>query len=81
MSGVSTATRSASGDRVAPASAVEAVGLRLGSGRAAGAQADDDVEAGIAQVERVRAALAAVADDGDAFAASSGVRRCTSSLV
>ena len=30
-----------------------------------GAQADLDVDAGVAQVERVRVALAAVADDGD----------------
>jgi len=44
----------------------EAVGLGLGFGRAARAQADGHVEAGIAQVQRMRAALAAVADDGDA---------------
>src|SRR5690606_18315542 len=48
----------------------EAVGLGLDLGGAAGAQADGDVETGVAQVERMRAALAAVADDGDAgFAA------------
>jgi hypothetical protein len=44
----------------------EAVGLGLEFGGAAGAQADGDIETGVAQVERMRAALAAVADDGDA---------------
>ena len=43
----------------------EAVGERLDFGRAARAQADDDIEAGIAEIERVRAALAAVTDDCD----------------
>lgn len=43
----------------------EAIGLGLGFGRATGAQANGDVEAGIAQVQRMRAALAAVADDRD----------------
>jgi len=45
----------------------EAVGLGLGLGRAARAQADDHVEAGVAQVQRMRAALAAIADDRDAL--------------
>lgn len=43
----------------------EAIGLRLGFGRATWTQADGDVEAGIAQVQRMRATLAAVADDRD----------------
>jgi hypothetical protein len=45
---------------------LEAVGFRLVPGRSVRAQADHDVEAGIAQVQRVRAALAAVAEHGDA---------------
>jgi len=45
---------------------LEAIGLRLVPGRAVRAQADHDVEAGVAQVQRVRAALAAVAEHGDA---------------
>ncbi len=50
----------------------EAVGLRLGFGRAARTQADGDLEAGFAQVQRMRAALAAVTDDGDARAGLRG---------
>ena len=43
---------------------------RVGRGIAAGrdARTDDDLESGIAQVQRVRAALAAVANDGDRLA-------------
>ena len=39
--------------------------LGRGSGRAAFAQADDDLDAGVAEVQRVRVTLAAEADDGD----------------
>jgi hypothetical protein len=52
----------------------EAIGLRLGFGGTARAQTDDDVEAGFAQVQRVRAALAAVADDRDALDGDAGLR-------
>ncbi len=45
---------------------LEAIGLGLVPGRAVRAQADHHVEAGVAQVQRVRAALAAVAEHGDA---------------
>ena len=44
---------------------LQAGGFRLLPALAARVQADDDVEAGIAQVQRVRVSLAAVADDGD----------------
>ena len=43
----------------------QAIGLRLVPARAVLACADDDLEAGVAQVQRMRAALAAVTDDGD----------------
>ncbi|MDQ1135096.1 hypothetical protein QE386_003691 [Pseudoxanthomonas winnipegensis] len=43
----------------------EAVGLGLGFGWAARTQADRHIEARLAQVHRMGAALAAVADDGD----------------
>ncbi len=66
MSGVSTATRSAPFTASAGSTTLEAVGFRLVPGRAVRAQADHDVEAGIAQVQRMRAALAAVAEHGDA---------------
>ena len=45
-----------------------AVLLGLLPGRAAAAQADYDIEFAIAQIERVRAALAAVTEYGDALA-------------
>jgi hypothetical protein len=51
---------------------VQAGGFGLGAALAVRGQADDYVEAGIAQVQRVRVALAAVADDGD-FLAFEGV--------
>src|SRR5699024_12020208 len=41
-------------------------------GGPARAQADSDVEAGVAQVQRMRAALAAVTDDGDLGLGGSG---------
>ena len=44
---------------------VQALGLGLGPDRLPSAQADAHVDAGVAQVERVGVALAAVADDGD----------------
>ena len=47
---------------------LQAGGFGLRPALAAGGQADDDVDAGIAQVERVGVALAAVADDGDGAA-------------
>ena len=68
MSGVSTATRSASFTASAGSATAQAVGLRLVPARAALAHADHDVEAGVMQVERMGAALAAVAEDGDAVA-------------
>jgi hypothetical protein len=40
--------------------------------RGIGAQADDDVDAGIAQIERVGVALRAVADNGDGFSFDQG---------
>ena len=43
-------------------------GLGLGPALAAGVEPDDDIAAGIAQIQRVRVALAAVADDGDRLA-------------
>src|ERR1035441_9398798 len=43
-------------------------GFRLGDALAVGGEADDDIDAGIAEVERVGVALAAVADDGDCAA-------------
>src|SRR5262245_37756535 len=46
----------------------QADGLGLPPGRAVGAQADPDVTAAVAQVERVRMPLAAVPDDGDLLA-------------
>ena len=46
----------------------QAGGFRLGPRLAAGVQADHHVHAGIAQVQRVGMALAAVADDGDCAA-------------
>src|SRR3546814_7951366 len=54
------------GDRFGRRFYAEAVGLGPGFGRPAGSQADGDVETRIAQVECVGAALAAVADEGDA---------------
>jgi hypothetical protein len=42
----------------------EALGLRLGAALGPLGQADSDVDARVAQVERVGVALAAVADDG-----------------
>ena len=53
---------------------LESGGFGFGAALAAGGQADHHVEAGIAQVQRVRVALAAVADDGDFLAFE--VRRC-----
>ncbi len=47
---------------------LEAGGLGLGDALAAGGQADDDIDAGIAEVQGVGVALAAVADDGDGAA-------------
>ncbi len=44
----------------------QSIGLRLQRCRTAFAQADDDIESRIAQVQRMRAALAAVAEHGDA---------------
>src|SRR5450759_1512010 len=44
---------------------LEAGGFGLGDALAAGGEADDDLDAGIAEVEGVGVALAAVADDGD----------------
>ena len=44
---------------------LQARGFRLLPALAAGVQADDNVEPGIAQVQRMRVALASVADDGD----------------
>ena len=44
---------------------LEAGGFGLRPALAAGVQADHDVDARIAQIQRVRVALAAVADDGD----------------
>ena len=46
----------------------EAGGVGFGAALAVRGQADNDVEAGVAQVQRVRVALAAVADDGDFLA-------------
>ena len=46
----------------------QALGLGLRSGLGALVQADDDVAAAVVQVQRVRVALAAVADDGDLLA-------------
>jgi len=43
----------------------EAIGLCLDLGRTARAQPDDDIETGFTQIQRVRAALAAVADNSD----------------
>ena len=40
-------------------------GFRLLPALAARVQADDDVETGIAQIQRVRVSLASIADDGD----------------
>src|SRR5690606_21441218 len=51
----------------------EAVGLGLGLGRAARTQPDGHVEARVAQVQRMRAALAAVTDDGDAGLGKGGL--------
>jgi len=51
----------------------KAIGARLRRGGAAGAQADAHIEPGIAQIERVRAALTAVAEHADALASG---RRC-----
>ena len=64
MSGVSKATSCASFAASAGRYA-EAVRLRLALGAAAGAGADDHLMAAVAQIARVRAALAAIADDGD----------------
>ena len=48
---------------------LQAVGLDLLGGRRAGLEADGDVlDAGILEVERMRPALAAIADDGDLLA-------------
>ena len=47
-------------------------GVGFGAALAFGGQADNDVEPGVAQIQRVRVALAAVADDGD-FLAFEGV--------
>ena len=44
---------------------LQAGGFGLGPALAAGVEADHHVDAGIAQVQRVGVALAAVADDGD----------------
>ena len=41
--------------------------LACSARRARGVQRDDDINAAIAQVQRVRVALGAVADDGDAL--------------
>jgi hypothetical protein len=40
-------------------------GLRLGNTLAIGGEADDDINTGIAEIEGVSVALAAVANDGD----------------
>src|SRR3546814_16807368 len=45
---------------------------RLVPGGAAFAQADDHIDAGFVQVERVRVALRAVTDDGQSFALDQG---------
>src|SRR3546814_6528338 len=45
---------------------------RLVPGGAAFAQADDHIDAGFVQVERVRVALRAVTDDGNSFALDQG---------
>ena len=47
---------------------LEPRGLGLGAAGGVGAQADDDVVAGLLQVERVRVALRAVAEDRDRLA-------------
>ena len=46
----------------------QAGGFGFRGALAAGIEADDDVDAAVAQVQRVGVALAAVADDGDCFA-------------
>lgn len=50
----------------------QALVLGLLAGRRALAQADGDVDAGVAQVERVGVALAPVADDGNLAASNDG---------
>jgi hypothetical protein len=52
-------------DRVGDREDTQALGLGLGLGLGALGQADAHVDTGVAQVERVGVALAAVADDGD----------------
>ena len=50
----------------------ETGGLRFGAALAVGRETDHNVEAGIAQVEGVSVALAAIANDGDLFAFKRG---------
>ena len=59
---------------------LEAVGARLLDGGGVRTQADDDVDAGVLEVQRVGVALGAVAEDGDGLAvpAGPGPRRCRS---
>ncbi len=60
------------GHRLGDAEDPQALGRRLGSGRGALGQADAHVDARVAQVQRVRVALAAVADDRDPAALDDG---------
>ena len=68
MSGTSMATSCAPLTAAAGSMHLQAVLLRLVPAVAL-AHADDDVVAAVAQIERVRAALAAVTENGDARAA------------
>jgi hypothetical protein len=66
MSGVRKAIRSAPFDGVDWFGGVDLIGARVGPAFAAFAHAGDDVVAAVAQVLRMRAALAAIAEHGDA---------------
>ena len=61
-------TTSADADRVFDQRDLEPGGLGLGRAAGAAAKADDDVDAAVVEVQRLRAALVAVADDRDPLA-------------